>query len=81
MPLKYWADKYEVSYQGLRNRYFLKEKNNYSVEEIIFGRKKKRGSKAPKNNPTDRAKASKMISSYKSRDVKNGTTVCDIDID
>lgn len=81
MPLKYWADKFDVSLNGLRARYFKREKHKYSTEEIIFGRKKNRGSKTPKNNPTDRVKASKMISSYKRKDYKNQTSICDIDID
>ena len=81
MPLKYWADKFDVSLNGLRARYFKREKYKYSIEEIIFGRKKNRGSKTPKNNPTDRVKASKMISSYKRKDYKNQTSICDIDID
>lgn len=81
MPLKYWADKYNVNLQGLRIRYFRKEKENYTTEEIIFGRKKKRGFKIPKHNPTSRTKASKMIASYKHKDRKNQTTICDIDID
>lgn len=81
MPLKYWADKFNVSFQGLRVRYYNKEKYNYSTEEIIFGRSKQRGLKTPKNKPLDRTKASKMISAYKHKDSKNGTTICDIDID
>lgn len=80
MPLKYWADKFDVNLNGLRARYFKREKHKYSIEEIIFGRKKNRGSKTPKNNPTDRVKASKMISSYKRKDYKNQTSICDIDI-
>lgn len=81
MPLKHWADKYNVSLQGLRTRYFRREKENYTIEEIIFGRKNKRGTKTPKHDPSSRTKASKMISSYKHKDRKNQTTICDIDID
>lgn len=81
MPLKYWSDKFNISLNGLKIRYHKREKYNYSTEEILFGRKRNRGSKTPKNNPTDRAKASKMISSYKHKDRKNQTTICDIDID
>lgn len=81
LPLKYWADKFNISLQGLKVRYFKREKYNYSIEEILFGRKKKRGSKISKNNPISRIKASKMISSYKHKDRKNQTTICDIDID
>lgn len=81
MPLKYWADKFNISLQGLRIRYFKRDKYNYSIEEILFGRKKNRIRKIPKNSSTDRIKASKMISSYKHKDRKNQTTICDIDID
>lgn len=81
MPLKYWSDKFNISLNGLKIRYHKRKKYNYSTEEILFGRKRNRGSKTPKNNPTDRAKASKMISSYKHKDHKNQTTICDIDID
>lgn len=81
MPLKYWADKFNISLNGLRIRYHRREKYNYSTEEILFGRKKNRGVKTIKNDPTNRTKASKMISSYKHKDHKNKTTICDIDID
>lgn len=81
MPLKYWADKFNISLNGLRIRYHRREKYNYSIEEILFGRKKNRGIKIIKNDPTNRIKASKMISSYKHKDRKNKTTICDIDID
>lgn len=81
MPLKYWADKFNISLNGLRIRYHRREKYNYSIEEILFGRKKNRGVKTVKNDPTNRSKASKMISSYKHKDRKNKTTICDVDID
>lgn len=79
-----WADKLNVSVNAIRNRYF-KHKNDYSIEEILYGRKKKRGSKIPKDisdtKVSIRQKASKMISSYRNKDIKNGTTICDIDVD
>ena len=81
--LKDWADKLNLSLAGLRTRYH-KYKNEYSVEEILFGRKKDRGSKEPKDirdeNVNIRAKASKMISSYRHKDKKNGVSICDMDI-
>lgn len=81
MPLKYWADKYNLNLQGLRNRYFKRNVKNYSIEEIIFGRTKKRGTKIPNNNALSRMKASKMISAYRLKDKRNGVPICDIDID
>ena len=82
--LKDWADRLSLSLAGLRLRYH-RHRDDYSVEEILFGRKVKRGSKAPKDisDPSVliRAKASKMISAYKNRDKKNGVSVCDIDIE
>ena len=56
------------------------------IDEIIFGRKKKRGDRKAKDckdpNVIMRAKASKMISAYKNKDKKMGfENQCDIDID
>lgn len=79
LPLHMWADKYNLSRSGIRNRYF-KHKNDYTIEEIIFGKKKKRGSKIIKDQTEiskKRAKASKMLSSYRLRDKKNNTSICD----
>lgn len=79
-----WADKLNISRNAIRIRYH-RHKNDYTIEEILFGKKKKRGSKTPKDvsDPTVniRAKASKMISSYKKKDIKNNTSICDIDVD
>ena len=81
--LKDWADKFNLSLAGLRIRYH-RHKDEYSVEEILFGRKKQRGTKRPKDigdrNVNIRAKASKMISSYKHKDKINGVSICDMDI-
>lgn len=84
--LKELADKYCQSYSGIKIRYHRREIQNYTIDEIIFGRKKKRNDKQPKDFSEEyvkiRAKASKMISSYKCKDKKNGfNNVCDIDID
>lgn len=85
LTLKQLADKYGQSPYALKNRYFNRDKKGYSLEEIIFGRKKKRGSKPVQDyrncGVNMRAKASKMISSYKNKDIKNGTDICNIDID
>lgn len=83
--LKQLADKFGQPLNAIKIRYHQREKRGYSVEEIIFGRKKKRGSKRPKDILDEgviiRAKASKMISSYRTKDRKNGLTECDLDID
>lgn len=83
LPLAMMAAKYDKRYYAVKKRYYNREKYKYTVEEIIFGRKKKRGSKSCKNatNDTIRAKASKMISSYRKKDEKMGLNVCDISID
>lgn len=81
--LRDWAIKLNISLKGLRIRYH-RHKNDYSIEEILFGRKVKRGTKRPKDIADEgvniRAKASKMISSYKHKDRKMGVSVCDMDI-
>jgi hypothetical protein len=81
--LKDWAIKLNISLKGLRIRYH-RHKNDYSTEEILFGRKIKRGAKLPKDLADEgvniRAKASKMISSYKHKDRIMGLNVCDMDI-
>lgn len=81
LPLKDLAIKYNVNLNGLKIRYFKRHLYNYTIEEIIFGRKKNRGSKTPINAPTSRSKASKMIASYKHKDNKNNVPPCDMDID
>lgn len=85
LSLKQLADKYNQSYAAVQVRYHHRKKRKYTLEEIIFGRKKKRGSKVVKDYRSDvsklRAKASKMISAYKVKDYKNGCNICDIDID
>lgn len=84
--LKELADKYCQSYSGVQIRYHRRETHNYTIDEIIFGRKKKRGDRKAKDckdpNVIMRAKASKMISAYKNKDKKMGfENKCDIDID
>lgn len=84
LTLKEWANETTSTYQSIKNRYYKRDKYNFSVEEIIFGRKKKRGSKTPKDFRISniRAKASKMISTHKIRDKQKGfDDICDIDID
>jgi hypothetical protein len=83
LPLYMWADKYNLSKYGIRNRYF-KYRDIYTVEEIIFGKKIKRGSKAIQDqleHQKKRAKASKMLSSYRHKDYINGFDKCDYTIE
>lgn len=82
--LKQLSDLCNVSFGGLRIRYHNRIKKNYTLDEIIYGRRKNRASKRPKDYKDSvniRAKASKMISSYRNKDIKNGVPICDIGID
>ena len=82
MPLKLWADYANVSYSAIRDRYY--KHKEYSVEEVIFGKKKKRFTKGAKDVTewgNVRGKASKMISSYRVKDIKTGVPPCDISIE
>lgn len=81
LSIKQWADKLSLPFNAVKLRYY-RFKDSYSVEEILFGRKTNRGAKKVKDvDETIRAKASKMISSYRAKDRKNGVSECDIDID
>lgn len=77
-----WADKIGTTVSAISIRYH-RHKNDYSVEEILYGKKKLRNSKLPKDKTQTniRSKASKMISSYKHTDMKNCVSICDVDID
>ena len=85
LPLKQIADKYNVSLYGLKIRYHKRDKMNYTSDEIVFGRKVKRGSKKNKDmhdkDVIIRCKASKMIASYRLKDKRMGVVVTDIDVD
>lgn len=68
------AEKYNQSLAGIRIRYH-RHKDTYTTEEIIFGKRK--GSKRPTidvkeldSTKLSRAKASKMVSSYRIKDKK-----------
>lgn len=78
-----WSLKYDLYYNGLRQRY--QKGKNYTSEEILFGKKvrKKRETKSAHNLfPAEvRAKASKMISAYKNKDNKKNYCLSDITID
>ena len=80
-----WAELTDNSVAGIKLRYH-RHKEDYTPEEIIYGKKRKRGDKPVKDwktsNMTPRQKASKMISAYKNKDKKMGfDNVCDITID
>lgn len=83
LSLKEWSEKLELSLQGIRLRYFRCK--DYSNEEILFGKKKQ--VKRVLNNAEDltnkklRLKASKMISSYRIKDLKNFNIDFKLDVD
>lgn len=82
--LKQWSEISGESVTAIKIRYY-RHRDDFSPEEIVYGRKNKRGSKKAKDitDPSViiRAKASRMISSYKCRDKKFGLESCDITID
>lgn len=85
LTLRQIAQKYNQSVSAVHQRYRKRIERGYTIDEIVFGRQKNRGSKRTKDvkeaGVNIRAKASKMISSYKVKDFKNKTDICDIDID
>lgn len=73
LSLKEWSEKLELSLSGIRLRYFrCKDYTNY---EILFGKTKKAKrlliNTQDLNTKQIRLKASKMISSYRIKDLKN----------
>lgn len=78
-----WADKLGTSLTAIKTRYYGHPE--YSVEEVLLGKKVRRGSKVAKDisNPevNIRAKASKMISAYRTRDKKTGLEECNLTIE
>lgn len=83
LTLKQWSDKTSQPLNAIKIRYY-RHRDSYTTEEIIYGRKIKRHSKTPKDiseSDNERAKASKMLSSYRCRDKKKGLEICDMDID
>ena len=81
-----WANEIGCSPSSIKNRYY-KHKNDYSVDEILYGKKKKQNNRKAKdisslNSLNEvRIKASKMISSYKIKDKSHDYEISDIDID
>lgn len=77
-----WCAEFGLNYNGVRQRYF--RGNNYSVEQILFGKRKKFCGKIRDINDFDeqgkRDKTSKLLSAYRLKDRKKGYEN-DIDID
>lgn len=83
ITLKEASIKYNQPLNAIKMRYY-RHRDAYTIEEIIFGKKIKRGSKTPRDansKSEERAKASKLISTYKCKDKKHRHEICDIDID
>lgn len=84
LNIKQWSEVASVPISAIKIRYY-RHRDEYTPEEIVYGRKKKRNSKRAKDvvdsKDDIRIKASRMISAYKCKDRKNGTSICDITID
>lgn len=84
LTLRQWSRELGIPISAIKMRYY-RHRDTYTAEEILFGKVKKRNDKKPKgiynSNTSIRAKASKMVSSYKVKDKKMGLNVCDIDIE
>ena len=84
LSLRQWSKCLGLPYNGLKIRYY-RYRDTHNAEQILFGIRKKRGDKPAKDvhdpGVAARAKASKMISSYKARDRVTGLQLCDITID
>lgn len=81
--LREWSVKLNIQYTAIRNRYY--KHPEYTIEEVLFGKQKKRNDKPVcdwKLNPDMiRSKASKMLSAYRFKDIKMKVSVCDISIE
>ena len=83
--IKEWSKIIGVTESAIKNRYY-KHKNDFTVEEILYGHRKKRGAKQVKDiteidSDKIRAKASKIISSYNAKDIANGFGKSNLTID
>lgn len=69
------SEVFGIPFNSIKNRYY-KHSKDYTPEEIIFGKKRKRKDKSAKDwreSPdTIRSKASKMVSTYKCKRQENG---------
>lgn len=82
LSIQQWGDKLQIRCNTIKTRYY--KHPELGPEYWLFGRRKNRGSKKAKDKDevaSVRAKASKMISSYRNKDIANGTEVCDISIE
>lgn len=81
--LREWANYLEISYSGLRQRFYKGKK--YTSEEILFGKKRKVKRELLNENELQekdlRIKASKMMSQYRLKDKKQGFKVVNISIE
>lgn len=84
LSIRQWAEYLGLPYNGIKLRYY-RFKDTYTPEQILFGIRRERGTRAAKDardaGVNIRAKASKMISQYKAKDRLNGCALCDITID
>lgn len=82
--LKQASELFGIPYHSIKNRYY--KHPEYTQEEIIFGKRRNRKDRTPKDWKESangiRSKASKMISSYKHKDKTAGfENICDITIE
>lgn len=68
LSLKEWSVKLGISLLGLQQRYHMGK--GYSVEEILFGKKREKRKILPENEI--RVRASKLVATYKVKDNKRG---------
>ena len=84
LSLQQWARELNLPFMGIKLRYY-RYKDKSDPEIILFGKRKKRGEKKPKDihdpKVNIRAKASKMISAYRIKDRKMGYTPSDMTIE
>lgn len=83
--IKEWSEIIGVTESSIKNR-FYKHKDDFTIEEILYGKRKKRGSKQVKDiteieENQIRSKASKMISSYNAKDISNGFGKSNLTVD
>lgn len=85
LSLKEWSYELEIPYYSIKARYY-RHKDDWSVKDILFGKQINRKSKSKRDyrelsdEEKIRAKASKMISSYRIKDRKRGFETPDYDI-
>lgn len=70
-----WCEQFNLNYQGVRQRYFRGK--NLSVEEVLFGKKKKLRTKQDRDFAF---RTARMFGAYRLRDSRKGFT-CDLTIE